>query len=267
MSNRDHTTSGCSESGSDGDQRCMVLALRHLYQQIPCDAVPRIGTTTTPTPGEVVSEQLPVPDRAWFLERSPRFGRILNTVLPHPGGSTTREVLLNGLSGRLLGWWLAVGYADRARLVIATDLSGTWYDALPAADAAAMQVQVYRPGTAPTGRDEVVELLQELARPGSRRRQTAQDWAAAETRMCTCWHRFDDHHLDDLGHPCRRGGCDCRRFASLDTHAGPGRWVPDRPSTLAALGPDGRCQDTAHHTGPDGRRWHWAPTYLTHHTH
>jgi hypothetical protein len=245
-------------SAAIGEGTLIAVALLEQFQITPNDDRLQIGIFTTTTTGslELRSRRLRLPDLD--LAAGQRLARIINTVTDD--GHTIREQAQQEAEAPVLAWWMAGGYADRPRLVVAVTPTGVWYDA--AADHADGDPTICRyNGGEPSGIDAIVECLRELAFPVTLQHQTTDAWVASETRMCSCWHPFAAHRLDGPEHGCDQD-CDCRRFASTEDHL-PGRWVLDTPEMLATLKLADSCATAAHHTSPDGQHWYWVPDFLT----
>ncbi|GIL29120.1 hypothetical protein [Actinocatenispora comari] len=241
----------------------ICVALIQQFATIPLDGRARAGTFTRRTAGQTVqlaSAPLPLPDSEVVLDQ--RLARFINTVT-EPGEPTIRQQFLHEHPGTVVAWWTTIGFSDGARLTVATTPAGGWYDA--AADHADADPTIcqYADPSAVDWINPITGLLEELARPATLRPQTPTAWAALQTRMCGCWHPFAEHHLTGPNYACDHG-CGCHRFCSTDDDQ-QGRWINDSPAVLAALNVGGSCPTATHHTGPDGRRWHWVPDFLTRH--
>ncbi|GIL25482.1 hypothetical protein NUM_07370 [Actinocatenispora comari] len=240
-------------------EQLLRIAIEETWPTIPIDGIARVGVfTSTTVAGAVLltGAQLGLPDDATVPDQ--RLARFVNTVAD-ADRPTIREQFLQQVPGTLLAWWLTIGFPGGARLLLAATPDGVWFDV--AATGHDTEAVIGCADRAPDGFDEIVGFVQEMACPVTLQHHTPAAWQADELRMCGCWHPFAEHWLDRTDHPCTQN-CGCRSFASTDD-ALTGRWIRDTPAALGALGLDGSCATADHHTGPDGRRWHWVPDFLT----
>ncbi|GIL29123.1 hypothetical protein NUM_43770 [Actinocatenispora comari] len=240
-------------------EQLLRIVIAEKLPTIPIDGIARVGVfTSTTVAGAVLltGAQLGLPDDDTVPDQ--RLARFVNTVAD-ADRPTIREQFLQQVPGTLLAWWLTIGFSGGARLLLAATPDGVWFDAATTGHDA--EADIGRADHAPDGFDEIVGFVQEMACPVTLQHHTPAAWQASELRMCGCWHPFAEHWLDRTDHPCTQN-CGCRSFASTDD-ALTGRWIRDTPAALGALGLDGNCATACHHTGPDGRRWHWVPDFLT----
>ncbi|GAA4201696.1 hypothetical protein [Actinocatenispora rupis] len=244
----------------------ILLAMHQLYGTVPDDEQLRIGAVALQKDSDDVlgvdCQTMPINAAEWEYLSPQRFAVYLNTMIV-AGTATCRDLFVRQLAGPVLAWWAAATVDDGQKRVVATDLDGRWYHALPNPDGPFPVVGVH-PTSAPTGVEPIVAVLTELRAPHSLTPRTPTALAASDSRMCGCWHPYVEHGLDQP-HRCGVDGCDCAGFWGIEDPTMPGRWVLDTELSLAVSGVAGTCDTAEHHTGPSGVRWHWAPEFLTHH--